>query len=409
MSLAQDESDVMEKGQVPEAMGDALGEDPATDSHITWSFLIGLTIMVKRLRNFRPFKTKPTWRGEIIVRALYQCPEGYPRLAATLDCDENFMLYRRFGFLQARILLNKQDQLRELETMLDNLDQSHKHSDSLRLRSREHDEAEGPERSKLFREIEENFKQYTSLLSAARDLATFNRPPTRDFESVRSYFDEETPLSSKKERYIYRREDLITLKPGRENAWLDVLVERFMQNIPLRFTTVRPTTFPSQPQPTKSLAFEALHHSGKHFAFRTQKAIDEFDRQDLRAKVEFKSTGIKLFSRTRIDLLVSMVNVCIVVVQLVIPVYILWQLTTDEKVNDGHSNSKIIGVLTTFTLIFSGTLSLFTRARRHEILAAAAAYCAVLVMFIGNMKQLGKSAGSSSHNSTPAIQPSQGV
>ncbi|XMA20181.1 hypothetical protein WAI453_012972 [Rhynchosporium graminicola] len=397
MSLAQDESDVMEKGQVPEAMGDALGEDPATDSHITWSFLIGLTIMVKRLRNFRPFKTKPTWRGEIIVRALYQCPEGYPRLAALLDCDENFMLYRRFGFLQARILLNKQDQLRELETMLDNLDQSHKHSDSLRLRSREHDEAEGPERSKLFREIEENFKQYSrsssdsvlcevtnvvakrlsvciaSLLSAARDLATFNRPPTRDFESVRSYFDEETPLSSKKERYIYRREDLITLKPGRENAWLDVLVERFMQNIPLRFTTVRPTTFPSQPQPTKSLAFEALHHSGKHFAFRTQKAIDEFDRQDLRAKVEFKSTGIKLFSRTRIDLLVSMVNVCIVVVQLVIPVYILWQLTTDEKVNDGNSNSKIIGVLTTFTLIFSGTLSLFTRARRHEILAAAAA------------------------------------
>ncbi|CZS93270.1 uncharacterized protein RAG0_03637 [Rhynchosporium agropyri] len=355
MSLAQDESDVMEKGQVSEAMGDALGEDPATDSQITWSFLIGLTIMVKRLRNFRPFKTKPTWRGEIIVRALYQCPEGYPRLAALLDCDENFMLYRRFGFLQARILLNKQDQLRELETMLDNLDQSHKHSDSIRLRSREHDEAEGPERSKLFREIEENFKQYTSLLAAARDLATFNRPPTRDFESVRSYFDEETPLSSKKERYIYRREDLITLKPGRENAWLDVLVERFMQNIPLRFTTVRPTTFPSQPQPTKSLALKL------------------FTTQDLRAKVEFKSTGIKLFSRTRIDLLVSMVNVCIVVVQLVIPVYILWQVTTDEKVNDGNSNSKIIGVLTTFTLIFSGTLSLFTRAKRHEILAAAAA------------------------------------
>jgi hypothetical protein len=31
-----------------------------------------------------------------------------PRLAALLDSDENFMLYRRFGYLQARLLLHKQ-------------------------------------------------------------------------------------------------------------------------------------------------------------------------------------------------------------------------------------------------------------------------------------------------------------
>jgi hypothetical protein len=51
-----------------------------------------------------------------------QCPAGYPRLAAFLSSDENFMLYRRFDYLQARLLLYKQDELRELEGELDHLD-----------------------------------------------------------------------------------------------------------------------------------------------------------------------------------------------------------------------------------------------------------------------------------------------
>jgi hypothetical protein len=36
-------------------------------------------------------------------------------------------------------------------------------------------------------------------------------------------------------------------------------------------------------------------------------------------------------------------------------------------------------------LLFSAELTFFTRAKRHEILAAAAGYCAVLVVFIGNV------------------------
>lgn len=64
-------------------------------------------------------------------------------------------------------------------------------------------------------------------------------------------------------------------------------------------------------------------------------------------------------------------------------------------------------ILLIFTLIFSGILSLFTNAKRHEILGSAAAYvaasnlwyercligdenryCAVLVVFIGNVGKL---------------------
>lgn len=38
------------------------------------------------------------------------------------------------------------------------------------------------------------------------------------------------PLKNK-ESYIHRKEDIIILKPGRENAWLDAFVEKFLQAI----------------------------------------------------------------------------------------------------------------------------------------------------------------------------------
>jgi uncharacterized protein DUF6594 len=43
-------------------------------------------------------------------------------LAAFQNSDESFMLYRRFGYLQSRVLLDKQDQLGILEKELQELD-----------------------------------------------------------------------------------------------------------------------------------------------------------------------------------------------------------------------------------------------------------------------------------------------
>ena len=56
---------------------------------------------------------------------------------------------------------------------------------------------------------------------------------------------------------------------------------------------------------------------------------------------------------------------------LIIPIYLLYQLVAE--IGTSRSYTICIGVLLVFTLAFSAVLSLFTRARRHEILAAAAA------------------------------------
>jgi hypothetical protein len=49
---------------------------------------------------------------------------GYPSLAAFQSSDERNSIYRRYSYLQARLLLEKQDQLRILEERLDTFDRA---------------------------------------------------------------------------------------------------------------------------------------------------------------------------------------------------------------------------------------------------------------------------------------------
>jgi hypothetical protein len=50
-------------------------------------------------------------------------PKGYPRLAAFLDQSDEVHLFRRFGYLTARLLIRLQTELTELEAQLEKLDQ----------------------------------------------------------------------------------------------------------------------------------------------------------------------------------------------------------------------------------------------------------------------------------------------
>jgi hypothetical protein len=88
---------------------------------------------------------------------------GYPRLAAFVDSDANFMIYRRFGYLRTRLLLYHQDVLRAREEELDRLDKtSREHLDTERqLCSRRQDEdQEFPLRTELYRKLDEEIQTY---------------------------------------------------------------------------------------------------------------------------------------------------------------------------------------------------------------------------------------------------------
>tara|TARA_R110002003_G_scaffold149_7_gene13551 strand:+ start:11901 stop:12272 length:372 start_codon:yes stop_codon:yes gene_type:complete len=89
------------------------------------------------------------------------------------------------------------------------------------------------------------------------------------------------------------------------------------------------------------------------------------------------------YTPSRIAKLANSILMFLVLILLVLPIYLLYHMVHDIGTHDAYV--MCIGTLLVFTLAFSSILSLFTKARRHEILAAAAAYCAVLVVFLGNV------------------------
>lgn len=93
--------------------------------------------------------------------------------------------------------------------------------------------------------------------------------------------------------------------------------------------------------------------------------------EEQRQKTEAKNSGIVFFNRERINIVVSLIITVKILALLIVPVYILWKLT--RTIENNKMVRVIIGVLLIFTLVFSAVLMLFTRAKRHEILAAAAA------------------------------------
>lgn len=69
---------------------------------------------------------------------------------------------------------------------------------------------------------------------------------------------------------------------------------------------------------------------------------------------------------------------------LVVPILGLYKLARLRSERAGYA---AIGILIVASLIFTATTSLMTAARRHEVFGVSAAYCAVLVVFIGSTTQ----------------------
>jgi hypothetical protein len=92
---------------------------------------------------------------------------GYSRLAAFESSEPSFSLYRGFGYLHSRVLLELQDEIRILERDLDDLDKmDHENKNYRRLKSRAVDirdaKREGQQitRRTLIAEIRDKLVQY---------------------------------------------------------------------------------------------------------------------------------------------------------------------------------------------------------------------------------------------------------
>ena len=111
-----------------------------------------------------------------------QCPEGYSQVATFQSSDRNFLQYRVFGYLHARLVSSLQCDVEVLERQLDKLDEWDKSDsgDKDKLSSKQRDDLEDtPDRvagdfSRCFRktrlevlkELKEKLMDYGSSCSA---------------------------------------------------------------------------------------------------------------------------------------------------------------------------------------------------------------------------------------------------
>lgn len=97
------------------------------------------------------------------LRVAYDYDEDWPKLANFLSANGNFVIYRRFGYLQARVLLYKQDELRRLEEELKRQDEAYYALGRTLEREKRAEFLRYPKH--LIGEITEGFREYGKLSS----------------------------------------------------------------------------------------------------------------------------------------------------------------------------------------------------------------------------------------------------
>ncbi|MCJ1401337.1 hypothetical protein MMC11_004549 [Xylographa trunciseda] len=294
------------------------------------------------------------------VRRLQDFPRGFPKLACFLDSDDAFMVYRRFGTVYSRLLLHEQDEMRRLEATLNSMDKTDEyHGNTQYLMSPEldakrqdfPDEWPGHSRPQVLEQLKRTALNYADLVLKTQQLKAMGQPSNRDYRSVLHFMENDGGQTYDEEMsFIYEKEDLITLRPGREYAWLDSIVERMLRVLRCRFTVLL------------------------------------FSSKETKSKTD--DSSIHYYDRGRISVLVTFLITILILVLLIIPIWLLYKCSI---INTIATSPDTMGIISVSTLIFSAMLSAFTKAKRHEILAASAGYCAVLVVFLGNVNSYGTS------------------
>jgi hypothetical protein len=175
-------------------------------------------------------------------------PQGYPQLAAFVNSDENFMICRKYGFLRSRVLLYRQDELRQMERDLLEADEEDAIECPLALQSRKTDEEREQDdfsRKPLIERIDAKLKQYgeylslryscyrsrgliiftDSAVSQVRAYMSLSAPTPRNLKSFVTWMQNEAPLTQEESDFLEHQDDFISLASGQEAGWLDGKIE----------------------------------------------------------------------------------------------------------------------------------------------------------------------------------------
>ncbi|KAI0879576.1 hypothetical protein GGS24DRAFT_2992 [Hypoxylon argillaceum] len=255
---------------------------------------------------------------------------GYPRVSAFMDSEQKFIMFRHFGRLHARVLLHKQDQLAEIESRLDHVDQEEPTEFFLACNRQD----PSHERRALLDEAEKKLREYIAYYQ------NIERPkPNRsNVRSVCNWLNGTKPLVAAESEFLNDWDDLRSPRSPADQSGIDV----FLGNLAVALA--------------KKGFTNPFTHSDKH------------TRSDDKHILLCRQSQILAASR----LLTTVFSV----VSLTIPIVVLYNIST--------TTIRLV-VLVIFTTMFSCISCWLTESRNYEILAATAAYCAVMVVFVSNL------------------------
>ncbi|KAF2658978.1 hypothetical protein K491DRAFT_651838 [Lophiostoma macrostomum CBS 122681] len=256
---------------------------------------------------------------------------GYRGYSTFLASDNDFLVFRRFGTLNTRVLLLLQDEISVLEQKLEDLDITHSQPAATDIHNGSFRQEVLPERRALLLEVHKKIREYNELLIQNSTLQSAPRVPQRNIASLDNWLhNKKNAILDEEAAYIQHRHDLVPLVP-KAISGLRQLLE---QSSHFRFSSL----WRKKPPPSADHD-EAIHYS----------------------------------SDRRIDAFIGVAVTIMGMLMLIVP---LWVLAVTEGM------LKRLGVITGFVVLFLCLVAFATVAKPFEALAAAAAYSAVLVVFL---------------------------
>ncbi|RYP76768.1 hypothetical protein DL770_007178 [Monosporascus sp. CRB-9-2] len=308
-----------------------------------------------------------------IRRTINSAPNGYPKLGALIATNENYLIFREFKYLQARLLLEIQDQLREYEDELDALERG-SHITHVNLQSREMNDRGPGQRKELMRKIEDRYEKYrgipvspgnlstlaanyaeVSILSFASSFALRVGPSNTDYNSLQNFFRNHAPLAKSEEYYVHKQ-DLVALKPRGDTSQVDQLLMKFLLHNPNKVIQASNIT------PLNSTPLLMAQAEG--------------------------NANMLIYPRRGLLVVKGLVLGIPLMALLIGPIYPLFELSTHEL-----TAQTLTGIMFTqlaFTCLFAACLKFLTRPKRHELFAASVAYIGVLIVFMSQIVQKDK-------------------
>ena len=206
---------------------------------------------------------------------------GYPRFSALMQSDKDFVLFRRFGQLHARILLHKQDSIIALEQELNYLDTTDNNAFSLQSRRSDGNSA----RHEILAKLDGMLKEYGNFSLLDNTVIISNafpdemldiylkqiereRPNERNLNSVAKWLDGNKPFLEEESKFLDNWDDVIGPVHGATRTGIQAFVEdcaAMMQS--RRYSSVREPTEPQKFKAGDSNELIGLHLSSRAALF----------------------------------------------------------------------------------------------------------------------------------------------